>query len=326
MKKDISIQVIRVIAMLSIIICHIFQETSNKYLIMSAQFFNIGVYIFLIVSGFLYSNKKIEIKKFFVGRFYKIILPMYIFMIPVFIIQIINNQFQINKFLIYLFNLQGIFGGVTGASHLWFLTAIFICYLMLPVFQIVKKNKKMINIFNILLLGITIGVCYLNRVVGMQFVCLCTFSVGYFYFEKLYNKNINMILVGLILIIDMIFRIISKYFFDGMIIYDLIIVGISQVIASICIMLLIKLFTKNKTKSSFFINILDKYSFYLYITHYFFIKGNVSIMNVTSNFIINVIVMLILSSLYAIILYYVSNYVQQKIWYGGKKKSAYQNK
>lgn len=44
----------RVLGMLFILLCHFTQESSNIYLNMSAQFFNIGVDIFIILSGFLF--------------------------------------------------------------------------------------------------------------------------------------------------------------------------------------------------------------------------------------------------------------------------------
>ena len=216
MKKDISIQVIRVIAMISIVICHIMQATNNNFLRITAQFFNVGVYIFLIISGFLYSNKVIEPKKFFKGRFFRIILPMYIFMIPIFIIQLTTNSFNIKKVIIYFLNVQGIFGGVEGAAHLWFVTSICICYFLVPLFQIIKKkDKKNIYIFNLILVFITIIVSYCNRIYGNLFICICAYSFGYFLFEKIYNKkNYRYTKIGLIFLFDIFFRILIKRFFD----------------------------------------------------------------------------------------------------------------
>lgn len=309
MKRDINIQIIRVLAMFFIIICHIVQETNNKYLIMSAQFFNIGVYIFLIVSGYLYSKKNIEFKSFYKKRFFKIIIPMYIFMLPLFIIQIINMKFEIKYFIIYLFNLQGILGGIEGARHLWFLTAIVFCYLLLPILQVIKnkKNNKINNFFIIFLGIISIVVCYINRTIGMQMICLFTFAIGYFYFGELYlKKNIHMIKLIGIFLIDIIFRLAMKMCLDETVTYDLIIVGITQIIASVSIMLFVRNINK-RTIAGKLLNVFDKYSFYIYITHYFFIKGTCSVMNITSNFIINILIMSILSIGYAMLLSYCTN-------------------
>lgn len=45
---------LRVAAMFSILLCHFVQQSQNSYLNMSAQFFNIGVELFIILSGFLF--------------------------------------------------------------------------------------------------------------------------------------------------------------------------------------------------------------------------------------------------------------------------------
>ena len=58
MKKDVSIQIVRICAMFSILACHLVQELNNSKIAQLAQFFNVGVYIFLFLSGYLYGNKK----------------------------------------------------------------------------------------------------------------------------------------------------------------------------------------------------------------------------------------------------------------------------
>ena len=319
MKKDTHIQIIRIVAMLSIILCHIVQESNNKYIVMSGQFFNIGVYIFLLISGYLYSNKTIEAKKFYKDRFLKIILPIYLFMVPVYLIQLCNRKFNALKFLIYTFNLQGLFGGIPGAAHLWFITAIFFCYLVLPIFQEIKKKQWFVKYFNIILFIITIGICYLNRNLGTIFVCLCTYSIGYFYLPKMYALKNNWVVITIIFAIDLLLRIAFKILIDGTILYDLIMVGLTQVIASICIILLIKNIKLDKISNFKIINLLDKYSFYVYITHYFFMTGPMSVMNVTSYFWVNMAIMIVLSVFYAITLFKVNNLVLRIIKIGEKK-------
>ena len=318
MKRDISIQIVRICAMFSIILCHIVQEADNKLIVMTGQFFNIGVYIFLIISGFLYSNKKIEPKKFYKDRFLKIMIPIYIFLIPIFIIQMSKGTFNIFKLLIYLFNLQGIFGGIDGASHLWFITAIGICYLLLPIFQFIKKEKKLSLIFNIMLFGITIVFCFINRTLGMIFICISTYSFGYFYFGLFYNNKKSCKLLICVFLINISIRVLFKYLFDETVLYDLILVGITQNICSICIIQLIKHIDINNIKYKMIINIVDKYSFYIYITHYFFMKGSASVMTLTPSFICNIFIMIVLSVSYAYILYYSNKFVYKRITRRGK--------
>ena len=52
-EKNASISLIRMVAMSFIIICHIFQTYGNEL----AWWFNVGVQIFLIISGYLYCSK-----------------------------------------------------------------------------------------------------------------------------------------------------------------------------------------------------------------------------------------------------------------------------
>lgn len=50
MKKNIGITIIRIIAMFSVILCHIFQENENEL----AYWFNVGVQVFIFISAFLF--------------------------------------------------------------------------------------------------------------------------------------------------------------------------------------------------------------------------------------------------------------------------------
>ena len=54
-EKNYAISLLRFIAMIFIVICHFFQY----YNLELAWWFNVGVQIFLCISGFLYGNKKI---------------------------------------------------------------------------------------------------------------------------------------------------------------------------------------------------------------------------------------------------------------------------
>lgn len=52
---------------------------------MSSQFFNVGVHIFLIISGYLYGKRKINSNttyiKWLIKRAKRILLPLYIFLV-----------------------------------------------------------------------------------------------------------------------------------------------------------------------------------------------------------------------------------------------------
>lgn len=73
-ERDYSISLLRIVAMFMIVGCHIASFLNNNII---AMILNVGVEIFLIISGYLYSNKVIiNNKKFIVKRSKKIIKPL----------------------------------------------------------------------------------------------------------------------------------------------------------------------------------------------------------------------------------------------------------
>ena len=78
MNKDYSISFVRCISMIFIILCHVFQYFDKEI----AWWLNVGVQLFLFISGWLYSNKKIDnYKKFYLKEFIKILLPYYLYIL-----------------------------------------------------------------------------------------------------------------------------------------------------------------------------------------------------------------------------------------------------
>ena len=54
--KNLTISMIRLLAMLSIIACHFCQYYNNEW----AWWLNVGVQVFFIISGYLYGNKSVS--------------------------------------------------------------------------------------------------------------------------------------------------------------------------------------------------------------------------------------------------------------------------
>lgn len=79
MKKSYAISFIRALATAMIIACHIFQYLNMEL----AWWFNVGVQIFLCISGYLYGSKSIEDDfAFIVKQYGKILLDYWIVIIP----------------------------------------------------------------------------------------------------------------------------------------------------------------------------------------------------------------------------------------------------
>lgn len=76
----------RVLGVIFILLCHFVQESSNTYFNLSAQFFNIGVSMFFILSGFLFGIRgreegEHEILRWYKKRLKRIYIPFELFCI-----------------------------------------------------------------------------------------------------------------------------------------------------------------------------------------------------------------------------------------------------
>lgn len=310
-EKDISVEITRIVAMLFIITCHLLQEFDNLICKNLAQFFNIGVFMFFFISGYLYGQKEVlNIKKFYISRFKKIIIPMYIFIVVILLLNfLIKKVFNIKYLIIYLFDVQYIFGGVNGAEHLWFLTIIMICYILLPI--IIKHKEHILKINNINIYIISILVAYLlsiiNTKIALFLIYFTTFLIGFINSNK--KKGFQYLSNALIIIIALITRLIGRKILDGTIMYDIIIVSYTQIIISISIFNIIKrLMIDTKIEhTNKIINYISNISFYIYITHYMFFVGPIRTINLTNNLLINIIITIVLSYISAIILKYIAD-------------------
>lgn len=72
--RDYSISVARLVATICIILCHMQQYYGSEL----CWWFNVGVQMFLFISGYLYANKKIvDSELFFIKNLIKILIPYY---------------------------------------------------------------------------------------------------------------------------------------------------------------------------------------------------------------------------------------------------------
>lgn len=313
MKKDYTIQITRIVAMFMIMICHLVQEFDNQYVQMTSQFFNVGVFVFLFISGYLYGTKKIENpKKWLISRFFKIMMPVYIFMIFIFGLQIfVQHNFEIKYVFVYLFDLQFIFGGVLGASHLWFLTVIMLCYIITPILY--KYKEKLLKNYKMLLLIIAVLaslLSYINKDVGRTFMYILLYISAYVYRNANTNKKKSKILLAIAIIGLLAIRIIAKIFLDETILYDTIIVCVTQILLAYNIYWFFNEILRNKeVEDNVVINHLDTISYYVYITHYIFMVGPVRTMGLTGNMIVNSVISVGLAWITAIVLQKISDSV-----------------
>lgn len=295
------IRYIRSFALFSIIACHFLQVYNNKW----AWVLNVGVQIFLAISGYLYGNKNIvDWSKWFKDKIKKLYIPYIIYIILIFpIYQLFtDNVFNLRNLLVYICDLQWILGSVEGLAHLWFMTAIALCYTLTPFLQKIR-NKVSIAFLALMILGI------LNIMVLKMFLGI--FSVVFIYcFTYLYvslnekQKNFcTQCMIGLfillLLIID--WRIILDYTNNINKLFHII-------LGLLCVIVPMQ-FLKNCFLSnvSSFILKTDEYSYFVYITHHVFILGPLSIAFLTNSIYVNVIIILFMTIISSVLLKIISN-------------------
>lgn len=324
-QESYIISVVRVFSMILILLCHLVQENSNFIITQTAQIFNVGVFVFLFISGFLYGNKEIKnTKKWYLKRAIRILIPLYIFIIFLIIVDTLfkNKAIDIKYYFIYLFNMQGLLGGILGAEHLWFLTALMLCYLVTPLLNKGKKDFESRNkiVYFIILISIHVIITiFVNRKVGLYLGYLYTYIFAYYFgYEWKRNiKNKNMTISTIIMVIVLGIRFMAKFIMDGSIVYDGIIVIYEQIIFAfwifIAIYFVISKLNKGINKKSKIILYFDNLSFYIYIVHIMFIIGPIKLMRFTNNFFIDSIMVLIASYISSVILKKICDFIYEKI-------------
>ena len=112
---------------------------------MTAQLFNIGVNIFIIISGVCFGLQG-TIKntiKWYKKRICRIYIPYEIFLVFLAVTYMITGRhLQFTNWISCVIGIQGAQVGVLGADHTWFLTALLICYMITPILSKIFCNVK----------------------------------------------------------------------------------------------------------------------------------------------------------------------------------------
>ena len=316
LNKNISISILRIFSMLLIFICHIVQEHSNPYVNITAQFFNVGVPIFIIISGYLYGsyNFTISSKNWYAKRFKRIFIPLYSFLFFLFIIYIILGiKIEVFNWIIYILNLQAIQIYIGGAEHLWFLTIIMFCYLITPFLNKFRTKFPTLNylvFFTSLICIQILATYYINKQFGIYLIYINLYISSYLFgmLQKITLNKRSFITSTILSIFIILLRLLGKFTLDSTIFYDVIFVGYTQSVLALWIFYVFLYLFKNLSDSQL-ITFLDPISFEFYLTHYMFIKFPLSVMNTTSSFLLNSLIALVFTLLSAILLNKINNLI-----------------
>lgn len=322
--KNYSISILRVVGMFSIVFCHFFSWLGFSFL---SQFLNFGVYLFLFISGFLYANKNIaEPRKWFLTRLKKILVPYYIFAIPIALLHFLSTGFDLIKSIMYLFCLQGVnficpfipFAEIGPLGNLWFITIILLCYLLTIILKnFEKKHNVSVVGATVVLLFIwlvpKILMCFSLPYIDTQY--FVAYFIGY-YISKFNVKNNKWTfwLLGLFMFaVAIVIRLTAKMYLDG--IYEseyLVFVSLTQIAVAVSAYFICTYLVNNFTilesmaKSKIW-SLFDVMSYPIYITHYAFLTGMTSVSNFGFSTLISIVLFILFTVISSSILYLINN-------------------
>ena len=305
MKKDIQFaEVIRFLGVILILLCHYTEQSTNVLLNMSAQFLNIGVPIFIILSGFLFGVREggKNALSWYMRRIKRIYIPYELFVIILAVITILYGGNIIKRdWLFLVLGLQGSVVGVYGAEQTWFITALLFCYMLTPVIrfivlEICKSRKKLYIIYTTVFLIIPIFLSFIPPAfVYTLFIPFCWYALAYLIGYKFTDINLTSIRAicsfGIMILIFGV-RILMRMGFDGSYLYDRITVSYTQAIAAFCIFYIIAYIFKNR-KANQIVLWISSISFEMYLYHYMFTVGPIKLFGISGNWIIDCIVVTI---------------------------------
>lgn len=287
-QESISLSYVRISALLMIVLCHYCQAYGNKW----AYVFNVGVQIFFALSGFLYGQKEIDnwwqwSKK----RFVKLYIPMFVFLTMILPLYFFfrREELSIVWYASNYLNLQGFSfalggGTISGIRHLWFMTAIALCYCSTPLLQLFKNKSN--YILPILILLIVFNYYLVWAQLAFMLSWILVYAAGYLFanigYKRLAVLLITILMIALSCVLEW-SEILNYFNPKNRLWHDLL--GIAFLlncywILSNCI----------RIKMPEWLTKIDKYSFHIYIIHYFLLIGPFSMAHLFDNILWNVII------------------------------------
>lgn len=309
--ESIAINYLRTLAIVLILSCHICQSIHIGW----EYILNIGVQIFLFISGFLHGRKSIiNIIEWYKHKFNKIFIQYYIYIIILLPIYYIfwSNYVNLLTSVIYAFDIQWFMvGGGRGLGPLWFMSAIAVCYFITPILQKFKRYSKLI----IILLSI-FALCDYLIIQKCDFYYSTMFMYCFGYYISSESIKTKYTCIGMSLIV--ILFIMSMPNFQ----YDLLFkskVGYACALHDcttiIIVLVVINVFMKlNIKKIDALIYWVGKYSFSIYLVHGLYCTGSpISVFKYTNPLPLAIIIFLFLTLCSALVLNKITDKVSNQL-------------
>lgn len=312
---------LRTTGALLILLCHFTAQSSYEILNMSSQFLNIGVEMFLILSGFLFGVGGDEpVKQWYIKRVKRIYVPyeLFVFFLAAIYLVLGYNILKLDWLWLVL-GVQGSIVGVWGAEQTWFITPLLICYLLTPIIKKILNEirTKKYRIMLMTMIGVMpiVWALFENSAI---YVLLTPVSCYLFalilghYFNNVKVNNKYLVYATCIMICSFGIRVILKCLCDGTIFYDRIIVKYTQMLAAFCIFYIFVVIFEN-IKPNRIVNFISTISFEIYLFHYMFCVGPIRLFEVTSSWLINCLLVVVATLIISVIVNRISQVIVRSL-------------
>ncbi|MGL6058319.1 MAG: acyltransferase family protein [Culicoidibacterales bacterium] len=300
-----AITVIRVLAMMAIVGCHLLQGIGNEL----AFWFNSGVQVFLVMSGFLIANTAYTSDlNYLKRRFARIIWPYWLFLLIVLPLFATVTPVTIKQVSIYFLGLQGFIGPtISGLGHLWFISIILLCYLiglvlnhLRPLIRMWSENQFYCYLFaSWVLIEL---VCY-QQLGSSNAAWLATFVTGYclaFRYQFQIPKRLLLSGIPLVLITSGL-RIVfvyfvpithlasNRFFHHTYVPWSKMLLG---VFLFLWLYVVLSKLLANKQKLPDSIRFLEQHCYEIYLVHHVVILGPFTVLTLTAQIHVNLLIIL----------------------------------
>lgn len=320
-KKDriFFISWLRAISVVLILLCHFTQTHSNAYVVMTSQIFNVGVNIFIVISGFLFGRLGVTkpYGKWIIRRAKRIYFPFWLFLIFISLVHLCQGYpIQGLPLIKSILGVHGFSYVFPGFAHTWFITAILLCYALTPVMDAlvsVYMNEKRNLLHLILALMVApFGIAFLP---GYAILGIVPFYGLAFLLGKCWDCisiDRNTATIALVGVMGaLVFRFTIRALADGTIWYNNIVVPYTHYIVAFCCF----------TVASHFLNVrpwriikwIENNSFEIYLYHYMFICPPLSVMGVSKYWTANCLIVICCTFVLSSVMHFGLDRVERKL-------------
>lgn len=324
--KNYTVLLLRVIATLFILTCHIGTALAIGFI---AQSFNVGVQIFLFISGFLYGRKLIEKPLIFIkNRVIRVTIPVIIYVIACLIVALcVSSKFSWWSLPLYVFNLQGYqhfiefmpaIQLIEGTEHLWFITVLFICYGLTLLVKLIKVDFTQVKKWILILIfSLCVIIAFVAAYFGVRLDYILVYFIGYFVSALAIKTNWKSVLITFVLMCAFIaLRLVVKKYCDehgDIPVYTQVVMPLSYITMALFIYFGLDWIVIHTQEKKFFSTIyqskvlgfMDKLSYPIYVVHYIFISSSVSFFLLDIHVALKVTLFLVASIAAGIVLYFI---------------------